>query len=256
MAANRSFGIEVPQQITPSLALSKLTTESSKQYRAFCDYYEMGADRSMPKLQRMYVALAQDGQTPPTTSIKTLSNWSAKNQWARRIDMSVNAVTPDRPAARQQKLNDLEDQVWRIHAKILGNIEAAIDAYQTHKDVKIYTEEIDGKECLVIERAVNTDDLLKLTRSFGELGKDLRKQLGLPDVVEVKDSPGSIRRKGAPTMIRMTEQNVTNINITQYKTEQEQADTLRTGPQTVGGVVAGRVIKPELPRGPETGDSE
>lgn len=53
----------------------RLPGESSKAYQAFCEYRDMGADRSIRKL-------AQARGKP--TSTKWLSHWSAKYSWVER----------------------------------------------------------------------------------------------------------------------------------------------------------------------------
>jgi len=53
----------------------RLPDESSKAYQAFCEYRDMGADRSIRKL-------AQARGKP--TSTKWLCHWSAKHNWVER----------------------------------------------------------------------------------------------------------------------------------------------------------------------------
>jgi len=53
----------------------RLPNESSKAYQAFCEYRDMGADRSIRKL-------AQARGKP--TSTKWLCHWSAKHNWVER----------------------------------------------------------------------------------------------------------------------------------------------------------------------------
>lgn len=61
--------------------LTKLDTENTKQYQAICDYWRLGAGRSINQLLTQY----KEQENPPVKSYMTLKSWSEKFQWDLRI---------------------------------------------------------------------------------------------------------------------------------------------------------------------------
>ncbi len=62
--------------------------ESAKAFRAFTDYCNMGAGRSLRKLVRAYRGQIEDKAStvlPPTTRPATLGEWSIKYRWPQRV---------------------------------------------------------------------------------------------------------------------------------------------------------------------------
>jgi hypothetical protein len=61
----------------------KRDSESVKAYQAFCDYRDMGTGRSLRALLDQYIK--QVSNKPPTTKWSTISTWSHKHEWQKRV---------------------------------------------------------------------------------------------------------------------------------------------------------------------------
>ena len=59
--------------------------ESAKSSEALAVYAAMGTRRSLERMQRLFVAQQEDGESPPTTSLSTLFAWSARFAWRERV---------------------------------------------------------------------------------------------------------------------------------------------------------------------------
>ena len=67
--------------------LTKLDTENSKQYQAVCDYWRLGAGRTIGQLLTVY----KEQDNPPVKTYLVLKKWSNKFQWDKRIaDLITN----------------------------------------------------------------------------------------------------------------------------------------------------------------------
>ena len=67
--------------------LTKFDTENTKQYQAVCDYWRLGAGRSISQLLLLY----KEQENPPSKTYATLKNWSVKFEWDNRIsDLIIN----------------------------------------------------------------------------------------------------------------------------------------------------------------------
>ena len=57
--------------------------ETNRARQAFNDYFEMGPNRSLRKLQRIYINPTT--KSPPTKHLRSLAIWSKKHNWQDRI---------------------------------------------------------------------------------------------------------------------------------------------------------------------------
>ena len=61
--------------------INKLDGEGNKSYTAVCDYWRLGAGRSIAQLERQY----KEQENPPTKNYSTLHKWAQKFCWEKRI---------------------------------------------------------------------------------------------------------------------------------------------------------------------------
>ena len=59
--------------------------ETPRALRAFEDYYNSGATRSLRKLAEFYRARSAEGEEVPTRHFETLAQWSRAHNWQDRV---------------------------------------------------------------------------------------------------------------------------------------------------------------------------
>jgi len=109
--------------------------ETAEAVRGFEDYLARQIDATLPKeeksleaLSRRYQADAAAGGDPPTTSLKTLQNWSGWHSWQARVDAHV-AETNELVLKRMK-----QDRAGRIirRLKTANKLLDSIDVQVTH----------------------------------------------------------------------------------------------------------------------------
>lgn len=238
--------------------LSQLVDETAAAYQAFTDYLALGPMRSHTQLMDKYKALKASGHPVPTTRVPTIETWSARNRWIERCRAYDTGVSFDKADARRKRMDKFEERMWILAEKIVKNIEDTNDRYTMMAEEVVYWE--DGTDengspirIKIVEKVVNTGDLKNIAQAFGTVGKDLKRMLGLPDVVSVKQET---KNQGTPTMLRMTTNNVFNINVPDPTAPQSAETEYDAEIQTVSGSVARRTDTPQLPHGSTEDDGQ
>lgn len=150
----------------------KFPEETSKEYRAFCDYRDMGAGggkRSMQRLADDYntVTSGKGKKNTPTQSHETLQKWSAKNNWQDR----VKAFDEDQLILREEARKEEE-------------------AERENRRIELRAIWFDRETTMIEELAKAMEDLRKYTKSIRlRLGEDSE---GIPIHV-AKSSPADVR---------------------------------------------------------------
>lgn len=173
-------------------SLKQLPDESPAAYQAFIDYIGMGWDRSLDALIAHYKTRTDVEQKPPTKHRATLAGWSGRFKWQERLgryreDAAAQAI------AQQRDYLD-ENVAWQLkmHRQLRDQIESMVarfDELKIAKKTRVPDPRNPGQEIEVVYQRVNTIDLERLVKTYSELGEKLRKQLGLPDKVELT-TPG------------------------------------------------------------------
>lgn len=87
--------------------------EGAKAYRAFTDYCNMGAGRSLRKLVAVY-AQQIDGKAaaelPPTTRLRTLEGWSVTFRWLERAKLFEKLRTHTERQVEMQALKEMKER--------------------------------------------------------------------------------------------------------------------------------------------------
>lgn len=130
--------------------------DTPKSYAALCDYAAMGAGRSLSILAEKY-----RGRTDlvPTRQESRLGYWSAKYDWAARVQAYDNAILADeeqaRAAIRAARRLELEESDW-AHGALLRQKVAEI-ALELPKFIRRTVQRIekDGAVTEVITLALN-----------------------------------------------------------------------------------------------------
>lgn len=87
------------------MQIPRAESESSKAYRAKCDYLTMGPNRSISKLLSLYRATPDSA---PSTTERSLKGWSIKYQWAAL----AAEYDEDESYRLAKKLSDNRKQEW------------------------------------------------------------------------------------------------------------------------------------------------
>jgi hypothetical protein len=85
--------------------------ETPRALRAFEDYYNSGATRSLRKLAELYRARSAEGEEVPTRHFETLAQWSRAHNWQARVKKraqedaaQVRAVIQERAIRLRERL--------------------------------------------------------------------------------------------------------------------------------------------------------
>lgn len=156
--------------------------ETNKQYRAFCDYLDMGEGRALEALRDEYrdQVEAKARPKPPTVRLATLKQWSADSQWVKRVKAYDAYLIAEERAAREA-----------------ARMQAQIDIVETeHEDYRM----LRGKWLEIADKTLPVSGKQEI-KSAGE---------GVPDkvVVTLRTEPHRFRalveaRKAISTGLRL-----------------------------------------------------
>ncbi len=90
--------------------------ETPNAQRAFLDYYALGPERSLPKLEAEYRRRSGGGQQVPTKRRRTLEGWSAEHNWQERI---IAHIQEDADEVRKQ----LQERATKFGKRVATAIE-------------------------------------------------------------------------------------------------------------------------------------
>lgn len=172
--------------------LEPLSGESPNAFQAFCDYVAMGYQRSLNKLVERY---SQNPHESPTRQRKTLATWSRKFEWQRRLNDYQQMIAVQAQQGRIEAYNDHIEQALPMAQALLGSLNQMMADFQRlrttrrqiiddPRDLGLPPEQ--RRQIESIQMKVNVNDLQKLIAAYGQLNKDLRTSLGLPNVTEIQ----------------------------------------------------------------------
>ncbi len=114
----------------------RLPDESSKAYQAFCEYRDMGADRSIRKL-------AQARGKP--TSTKWLCHWSAKHNWVERARAYDDYLEQEKRKEQEKAILDMVErhtkEAMALQQKAIERLRALDPSELSPRDVLSYLME-------------------------------------------------------------------------------------------------------------------
>lgn len=99
--------------------LAKLDDENSKQYQAFCDFWKLGAQRSIALLEQYYLQV----ENAPTKNYGTLCKWAHKFKWENRIAAYLEAQQSLLEATYKEKLLEFAPKQFDLLYQLCGVIE-------------------------------------------------------------------------------------------------------------------------------------
>ena len=126
--------------------------ETDQALRAFEDYWEMGDDRSLPRLGRQYLDRSRTGNAVPTKYLSTLKEWSSRWDWQGRCRVRITEEA-ERVRERERQRNEA----------FRRRIRSAIEADSARLIGRLHLAE---NELLTLTAA----DLERLTKLFLSLG--------------------------------------------------------------------------------------
>lgn len=158
----------------------KLEEESNKQYQAFCDYWRLGAGRTIKQLQDRY----EIQNNPPSKSYMTLHNWSQRFDWKKRIEKYI--------VKRQEELEAIynEKQVELVQNQfvLLDHLYAAVtNSILEDEDVSLTQYQGAIKTWLVeFRNTFNLNPVAKVARTDPD-GKKLKSD-DISDLLKLADA--------------------------------------------------------------------
>lgn len=173
-------------------ALRKLDEETPRAYATFLAYVDMGPLRSLSALQ---ARLQSETEGKPTTrrkfpvpNIQTLEEWSAKFQWQKRLGDYLEELAMSQADRQRERLEFFNEDIWQGYLKLrehVAGMVAQFDNLKVTKRRRVSRPDNPDEEMEIVTMRANVRDLSELVRAFGQLGKDLRAQLGLPTAVDI-----------------------------------------------------------------------
>lgn len=164
-------------------ALKPLASETDRAYKAFLDYIDMGATRSLHKLHAYYEGLS-DSKARATSRMATLEGWSTVHRWQERVKDFLTERAQRIALKQEEILLQRTELVFSQSDELSTHIQAMIGQFATMKTSKralIPDPRDPSKMIESITLKPNTVDLERIVRSFGTLNKDLRTILGVPN---------------------------------------------------------------------------
>lgn len=167
-------------------SLNKLDDETPAAYTAFMDYVQMGADRSLRKLVEQY--RQQKVSKPPTTRLETLADWSRHHRWQVRVSAYLQELQKLNAEKQKEHMESFNANVWGVYRRLMLHVDRVIDEFDESTVVRKTRKPHPTKENVELEIILmkpNTKELTELVKAAGQLGKDVRAQLGLPMHIDV-----------------------------------------------------------------------
>lgn len=173
-------------------SLASLDGETPKAYQAFCDYVDLGYDRSFAKLMQHYQTQTE---AAPTRILSTVKAWSKKYAWQNRVKAYQRELATAKQSDRVEAFSNHMDKALPMAAGLLAKAEEMLTDFQRLRTTRrqlvddprdAHLAKADRRQIESIQTKVNTNDLQKLVQTFGTLNRDLRTSLGLPDVKEIQ----------------------------------------------------------------------
>jgi hypothetical protein len=171
-------------------SLKPLAQETPSAYQAFTDYIHMGESRSIRDLQETYVERKRSNPEAivPSVEMTTLFGWSTTYEWQRRLKDYLEEMAVWQATKQRERLEKFNERVWRGYEKLAKKVEDMMETVEQQKITRrqrVPDPQNSQAEIEVIRMRVNTSEMHELVRAFGQLGKDLRVQLGLPTHLDV-----------------------------------------------------------------------
>ena len=120
--------------------ITKIDGESSKQYQALMDFYNLGGGRSLSKLLEKYRSL----ENPPTKSYNTLLKWRNKNDWETRIITAIQEQQAVLDSLHQEELLKNAERRYTI----------IDDMFATTELLELDVEQVSVAQYVMLQKAI------------------------------------------------------------------------------------------------------
>ena len=157
--------------------ITKLDTETTKQYQALCDFWRLGPGRSINQLYKQY----KTQTNPAAKTYNTLKNWSVDNDWEKRIAQNIadeqkmleemyKEELIENCKRRYSILNDMFKLTQSVEIEFDGiSVSEAKSLYKAYLDATGKVFNLDAPEKIALtdpsgkrEYKGNVDELIKL----------------------------------------------------------------------------------------------
>ncbi|MFA5166593.1 MAG: hypothetical protein WC449_04870 [Candidatus Paceibacterota bacterium] len=161
--------------------ITQLHNENSKQYQAICDYWRLGASRSLNQLLKQY----KEAESAPAKTYMVLKRWYTDFEWERRISENI--------ALEQKELEALyQDELVKNTKRRFDVLDSMYDLI---KDMTVDTEDISISQATGVLRSFldstgrvfNLDAPLKVAQTDPTGKKEYRPNTDLASVLELLD---------------------------------------------------------------------
>ena len=169
----------------PDSPLARIPGESLRANTALKEYARMGPGRSLRTLLEKYrvqsasrsraeteplqPASKEPPETPPTTRIATLFNWSRRFAWQERIEVWKSICDADEERKWEKRRRKQRKDEWELRNKISKTLDAVYaEIPNYHKTKRQFIKET-GQEIVTVR--LDTPFIAKLMEAFSKLGR-------------------------------------------------------------------------------------
>ena len=163
--------------------------ESNKQYRAFCDYLDMGEGRSLAKLFTEYQRRLRGDPsvTLPVKTLRGLEQWSSAHDWVNRVKAyDAYMFELEREARETARLQSQADIVEAEYADYHMLRQKWLEIADKTLPVSI-TQETRGGDKTVITLRTEPHRLRALVGARQQISAGLRLAAEMPDKIERRE---------------------------------------------------------------------
>lgn len=191
--------LKAPQIHDEFKSLNPMPSEGDDAYKAFMDFVEMGPKRSLRKLHEQY---RQSEAKVGTKMLSTIKEWNSRFEWQRRVLEYQQEMFQRMAISNQEVYSSFVSRAVPMVERLLNEVDTMLTNFAqlhvTRRDMIADPRDAalppnQQRQMETIRMRVNTRELQQLVATTGQLLKDARTALGLPQVTEVKLDASAIK---------------------------------------------------------------
>lgn len=170
--------------------------ETAKSYRAFMDYCNMGAGRSLAKMVQVYQQQNvgnSSASRPPTLRLRTLEDWSSQFSWKARLRVYENLRARAERKAELTNIKEMNTRHVNFALTMLNLAATQLQAFSLDRNLALTVGEVRNLivEAVRIEREARGAHAVDLANTMQDADAAARGAGGRFRVIEVVKDYGN-----------------------------------------------------------------
>lgn len=170
--------------------------ETAKSYRAFMDYCNMGAGRSLAKMVQVYQQQNvgnSSASRPPTLRLRTLEDWSSQFSWKARLRVYENLRARAERKAELANIKEMNTRHVNFALTMLNLAATQLQAFSLDRNLALTVGEVRNLivEAVRIEREARGAHAVDLANTMQDADAAARGAGGRFRVIEVVKDYGN-----------------------------------------------------------------